>query len=172
MEDRGKTGKLTSRVRFNTLVRTKSFCINHQNRVCSPELTRWSKSSINESKSIVSCSSFRRNAGSTCILMDRIKPVDPRPHSDALNSSVRLVLEQVTMDLSASISSSSSTIVDKTPKVNPVPWVAVDTTPARVWSEIDPRLDIARPCFSRHACRSLKIIPPWATTTHFSVSTF
>ena len=141
----------TSDVRLHTLVRTRPFCTNHQKRVYSPDRTRPSKLLMKLANEIVSCSSRRRKAGSTLIFADKMRPVAPKPQREALKRSGRTVSEHVIIDPSAIISLSSRTIVDKTPKSMPVPCVAVVMTPAIVWSDFEPRFDIARLWAVRHS---------------------
>jgi len=56
-------------------------------RTCSPEPARSSKFSIISSKSIVSPTSLRQNAGSTCKVTVIKRPVLPRLHREAIKRS-------------------------------------------------------------------------------------
>lgn len=53
----------------------------------------------------------------------------------------------------------------------PVPWVAVDMMPATLWSEMDPRLLIAKSWSSRRSCSLCNFIPAWTVIVIFSSST-
>lgn len=161
--------KLTSFVRLATLVRTRPFCANHHIRTCSAELIRSSNSLMKASNSIVFCSSLNRNAGSSCSLADKMSPVAPSPHKDALKRSGRSFAEQNTVEPSASNIFMDRTMVDMTPKPMPVPCVAVVMMPAKVWSEMEPQLESARSCLAMASCSSSKTIPPCASAVHFSV---
>jgi len=75
-------------------------------------------------------------------------PVVPNPHSEARKRSEFSFREQVTREPSANSRDKARTFVEITPKLTPDPWVAVVTTPAKVCSDIDPILDIARLFFA------------------------
>ena len=68
-----------------------------------------------------------------------MRPVAPRPQRDAVKRSARSLREQRTTAPSASRSVRARTCVEMTRKRMPVPCVAVVTTPARDWSEMEPR---------------------------------
>lgn len=163
---------LTSEVLSEKLQRTFPFWGNHQNRTCSASRTSCSRWSMTSSNLRVSCNSFSRYSGSTWILAERMSPVAPRPQSDALKRSGCSIWEHVTTEPSARRSVSSRISVDRTPNVIPDPWVAVAMTPASVCSDIDPKLDMPRPCIWSFSFKSSKVIPPWTTTKHFSTLTW
>lgn len=84
-------------------------------RTCSPELASSSRFSIASSNPIVSETSFRWNAGSTCKVTEIRRPVLPRPQRDAMKRSGYSVREHLTILPSVKSRLRASTCVEITP---------------------------------------------------------
>ena len=110
-----KRAKHTSRVRSEVLIRTLSDCGNHHIRTCSPDAARSSRSSIVSSMPIVSQTSLRWNAGSTCRVTEMRRPVLPRPQREAMKRSGFTVREHRTSLPSAKSRPRARTWVEITP---------------------------------------------------------
>lgn len=95
-------------------------------------------------------------------------PVKPSPHRLALNSSARSVRLHVSTCVPPSSNESGQTMrkdwtaVERTGKLMPVPWDAVEMSPPTVCSEIDPTLDMLRAGLDRSSisCTSDRYVPP------------
>ena len=133
-------------------------------RTCSPDAARSSRSSIVSSMPIVSQTSLRWNEGSTCKVTEMRRPVLPRPQREAVKRSGFTVWEHSTSVPFAKSRPRARTWVEITPKPMPDPCVAVVITPARVWSDIEPRLDIARPWAPKAAWSLMRVMPASTTT--------
>lgn len=176
IHDEGGSGErkkeiLTSYVRSAAKYRMDPVDGNHHNFGCSALSTSASKFSIASSNFITCRRSLKRKARSTLRVTATMKPVAPNPHRLAWNRSRFCVSEQCKVWPVGSMMSRARTWVGMTPKWMPVPCVAVVTMPAIVWSEMEPRLDIARPCCAKTWWRTCKLIPPSTTTYSFSVFT-
>jgi len=84
-------------------------------RTCSPEAASSSRFSIVSSKSIVSETSLRRNAGSTRKVTVIKRPVLPRPHREAMKRSGFSVREHWRSVPSAKRRRRANTCVEITP---------------------------------------------------------
>lgn len=161
-------GTPTSVVRSAPLSRACRVAGYHHILTCSEEWTILSKSFTIASKDNVCDTSFRWNARCTSICMVRIRPVLPSPHMDAMNKSGRSVLEHRTIFPSAKSSVRAMTLLEMTPKLIPVPCVAVVTMPATVWSDMDPTLIMARLNLAKAWCNTLRVTPASAMKNSLS----
>jgi hypothetical protein len=152
---------LTFVVRFRRETLTCPTCGNHQHRTCSALSAISCHRSTNSSNPILQHSSSRLNALSHSIPSATITPTLPNPHSALRNRSESCSRLARTTGASGRGRTRSRKVMqdERLPYVTPEPWVAVLRQPARVWSEIEPREEMARDCWRRMGCRAESLIP-------------